>query len=56
VNVLLISPPTTSAVKSVVGATGPPLGLDYLASMYTSRLVSEAIPDFSGLCCDIDDY
>ena len=32
--VLLISPPTISAVKSVIGATGPPLGLAYLASMF----------------------
>ncbi len=31
--VLLISPPTDSAIKSVIGTTGPPLGLAYLASM-----------------------
>ena len=31
--ILLLSPPTTSAVKAVVGTTGPPLGLAYLASM-----------------------
>jgi len=31
--ILLLSPPTTSAVKTVIGTTGPPLGLAYLASM-----------------------
>jgi len=31
--ILLISPPAQSAVKTVVGATGPPLGLAYLASV-----------------------
>ena len=31
--ILLISPPTISAVKAVVGTTSPPLGLAYLASM-----------------------
>jgi len=31
--VLLISPPTESAVSEVMGTTGPPLGLAYLASM-----------------------
>ncbi|WP_297475675.1 radical SAM protein [Thermococcus sp.] len=31
--VLLILPPTDSAIKRVVGTTGPPLGLAYLASM-----------------------
>ena len=31
--ILLISPPTISAIKTVVGTTGPPLGLGYLASM-----------------------
>ncbi len=31
--ILLISPPTTSAIKAIVGTTGPPLGLAYLASM-----------------------
>ncbi len=31
--VLLISPPTDSAIKSVIGTTGPPLGLAYLASV-----------------------
>ncbi|MGC8817480.1 MAG: B12-binding domain-containing radical SAM protein [Candidatus Hadarchaeum sp.] len=31
--VLLISPPTESAVTKVMGTTGPPLGLAYLASM-----------------------
>ena len=31
--VLLVSPPTTSVVKAVVGVAGPPLGLAYLASV-----------------------
>ena len=31
--ILLISPPTDSVIKRVIGATGPPLGLAYLASM-----------------------
>ncbi|NJF26038.1 B12-binding domain-containing radical SAM protein [Thermococcus sp. Bubb.Bath] len=31
--ILLILPPTDSAIKKVVGTTGPPLGLAYLASM-----------------------
>jgi anaerobic magnesium-protoporphyrin IX monomethyl ester cyclase len=31
--ILLIMPPTDSAIKRVVGTTGPPLGLAYLASM-----------------------
>lgn len=31
--ILLVLPPTESAIKRVVGTTGPPLGLAYLASM-----------------------
>ncbi|MCD6331074.1 MAG: cobalamin-dependent protein, partial [Thermoplasmata archaeon] len=31
--ILLISPPTDSVIKRVVGTTGPPLSLAYLASM-----------------------
>ncbi|WP_297500072.1 radical SAM protein, partial [Thermococcus sp.] len=31
--ILLVMPPTESAIKKVVGTTGPPLGLAYLASM-----------------------
>ena len=31
--VMLISPPASSAVKEVLGTTGPPLGLAYLASI-----------------------
>ena len=31
--ILLVSPPTDSAIKRVVGTTGPPLSLAYLASM-----------------------
>ena len=49
-NVLLISPPTISAVKSVVGTTGPPLGLAYLASMireeHDVRIVDSLAEDF----------
>ena len=30
---LLISPPTNSIVKAIIGTTGPPLGLAYLASV-----------------------
>lgn len=35
--ILLISPPTISAIKHVVGVTGPPLGLAYLASIARER-------------------
>ncbi|KAA8921928.1 B12-binding domain-containing radical SAM protein [Thermoplasma sp.] len=31
--ILLLSPPTDSVIKSVIGTTGPPLGLAYLASV-----------------------
>ncbi len=31
--ILLLSPPTNSAIKSIIGVTGPPLGLAYLASV-----------------------
>ena len=31
--ILLLSPPTNSIIKEVLGTTGPPLGLAYLASM-----------------------
>jgi len=31
--ILLLSPPTISAIKTVIGTTGPPLGLAYLASV-----------------------
>ena len=31
--ILLISPPTESAVKKIMGVTSPPLNLAYLASM-----------------------
>ncbi|MGC8617924.1 MAG: B12-binding domain-containing radical SAM protein [Thermoplasmata archaeon] len=31
--VLLLSPPTDSVIKSIIGVTGPPLGLAYLASV-----------------------
>jgi len=33
VRLLLINPPTNSIIKSVIGVTGPPLGLAYLASV-----------------------
>lgn len=45
-NILLLSPPHTSAVHKVIGATGPPLGLAYLASMvreeHTVKIVDAA--------------
>ncbi len=31
--ILLVSPPTISAIQAVIGTTGPPLGLAYLASI-----------------------
>jgi hypothetical protein len=31
--IMLISPPTDNAISKILGATGPPLGLAYLASM-----------------------
>lgn len=31
--ILLISPPTVSVIKSVIGTTGPPLGLAYIAAV-----------------------
>ncbi len=31
--ILLLSPPTNSVIKEVLGTTGPPLGLAYIASM-----------------------
>ncbi len=34
---LLLSPPTISAIKAIVGITGPPLGLAYLASMVRDK-------------------
>ncbi len=35
--ILFVSPPTNSAIKSVIGTTGPPLGLAYLASVARSK-------------------
>ncbi len=35
--ILFVSPPTDSAIKSVIGTTGPPLGLAYLASVARSK-------------------
>ena len=35
--ILLLSPPTDSVIKSVIGVTGPPLGLTYLASIARSQ-------------------
>ena len=35
--ILLLSPPTDSVIKSVIGVTGPPLGLAYLASIARSQ-------------------
>jgi len=48
--VLLLSPPTISAVKAVVGITSPPLGLAYLASMvrdeHDVRIVDSLAEDY----------
>jgi len=35
--ILLVSPPTNSAIERIVGMTGPPLSLAYLASMIRDR-------------------
>ena len=49
--ILLISPPTISAIKVIVGTTGPPLGLAYLASMvrdeHDVKIVDSLAEDFS---------
>ncbi|MEM3550224.1 MAG: radical SAM protein [Candidatus Bathyarchaeia archaeon] len=49
--VCLVSPPYSSAVKSVVGVSPPPLGLAYLASMvrdeYDVRVVDSNVLDYS---------
>ena len=48
--ILLLSPPTNSAIKSVIGVTGPPLGLAYLASM--ARLQGEDVKIIDSLAMD----
>jgi hypothetical protein len=48
--ILLISPPTNSAIKSVIGVTGPPLGLAYLASM--ARLQGDDVKIIDSLAMD----
>jgi len=49
--ILLLSPPTISAIKTVVGTTGPPLGLAYLASMvreeHDVRIVDSLAEDYN---------
>ena len=49
--ILLLSPPTISAVKAVVGTTDPPLGLAYLASMvrdeHDVRIVDSLAEDYN---------
>jgi len=49
--ILLLSPPTISAIKAVVGTTGPPLGLAYLASMvreeHDVRIVDSLAEDYT---------
>jgi len=49
--ILLLSPPTISAIKTVVGTTGPPLGLAYLASMirekHDVRIVDSLAEDYT---------
>ncbi len=48
--ILLLSPPTISAIKTIVGTTGPPLGLAYLASMvrdeHDVRIVDSLAEDY----------
>ena len=50
-DILLISPPTTSVVKSVVGVTDPPLDLAYLVSTirdeHDVRIVDSLTEDFA---------
>ncbi|MGC9123470.1 MAG: B12-binding domain-containing radical SAM protein [Thermoplasmata archaeon] len=43
--ILFISPPTDSAIKSVIGTTGPPLGLAYLASVAREKGFDARIVD-----------
>lgn len=49
--VCLVSPPYSSAVKSVVGVSSPPLGLAYLASVirdeYDVRIVDSNVLDYN---------
>jgi len=49
--ILLISPPTISAIKNVIGTTGPPLGLAYLASMvrdeHNVKIVDSLAEDYT---------
>ena len=49
--ILLLSPPTISAIKTIVGTTGPPLGLAYLASMvrdeHDVRIVDSLAEDYT---------
>ncbi|MGQ9789028.1 MAG: B12-binding domain-containing radical SAM protein [Candidatus Hadarchaeaceae archaeon] len=51
--VLLISPPAESAVTKVTGATGPPLGLAYLASMikedHNVRIIDSVTEGYDGV-------
>lgn len=50
--VMLISPPTSSAIKEVLGTTGPPLGLAYLASI--ARLEGHDVAIVDSLAEGID--
>ncbi len=50
--ILFISPPTESAIKSIVGTTGPPLGLAYLASVarekgFDSKIIDSIAEDLT---------
>ena len=49
--ILLLSPPTISVIKTVVGTTGPPLGLAYLASIvrdeHDVRIVDSLAEDYN---------
>jgi radical SAM superfamily enzyme YgiQ (UPF0313 family) len=50
--ILFVSPPTISAIKSVIGTTGPPLGLAYLASVartkgHDAKIVDSLVEDLT---------
>ncbi len=50
--IMMISPPTDSVIKSVVGTTGPPLGLAYLSSIarengHDVRILDALVMDYT---------
>ncbi|MEM1614082.1 MAG: radical SAM protein [Thermoplasmatales archaeon] len=48
--ILLLSPPTNSVIKSIIGVTGPPLGLAYLASI--ARLQGDDVSIVDSIAMD----